>query len=157
MNIQVLLDIMSDRAAYHASVAENMPCRSWMSALDMNHAVAANSNTENPAVKQAELFKNNRNEMLYDYVPSEMAAKPSAIKTHLFTASTRAMITMSPVQSFVSNCSTLGQENVPEAKPVQNYWYEDMPMEAVLEDVTPTNVIQFVPRNRVRQNRRHSK
>lgn len=149
MNIQVLFSIMSDRAAYHSAVAETVPCKLWANSSDMFTSSAANNNAANKAQMIADQFKNNRNELLYDYTPGvssmselELSEKPAATVNYLFTASTRAIVTMPARQSFVSNAS-LGVKTANE-----EYIFED-----VLEDVTPTNVIQFVPRGRFHQSR----
>lgn len=156
MNIQVLFNIMSERAAYHAAVAERVPCKFWANATDMQTTMAANGNAADPAQKLADLFKHNRNEMLYDYTPvtavsadADMVEKPESVMTYLFTASTRAMVAMPTCQSFVSNAA-LGSKPAASAA---DYWYEDSMAEEVLEDVTPNNVIQFVPRRTANQRR----
>lgn len=117
-------------------------------------STAANSNNENTAVKAASLFKNNRNEMLYDVDPAApvLDAKVVAVKTRLFTSSLRSIVTLPPAQSFAVNHTTFGK-SAPDKAVMPEYWYEDMPNEAVLEDVTPTNVIQFVPRGPGRRGR----
>lgn len=172
MNIQVLLDIMSDRANYHAAVAETVPCKLWANSSDMFSAVVANSNKTSQAQMLADQFKNNRNEMLYDYTPNAGAAadmkltrKKKRVMTNLFSKSTNAMVTMPTCQSFASNVSNAVMHTTKDNilsiqyQKTDEYRFEDVAEEEIVialvesdgkrsSDDGQNNIIQFVPRQK---------
>lgn len=141
MNIQVLFDIMSDRANYHAAVAETVPCKLWANSSDMFSAVVANSNKSSQARMLADKFKNNRNEMLYDYTPNagvaadiKLTGKKKRVMTNLFSKATNTMVTMPTCQSFASNVSNAVMHTKDNVLSIQyqktdEYRFEDVPEE----------------------------